>query len=68
MAMVFLAMVQVEWVRKLVFVDADARLPFQPSSKLNVLAVASLLLWAGTVVTGRLLAYTHSVLLVSDGF
>jgi energy-converting hydrogenase Eha subunit H len=68
MGMVFLAMLQIEWVRKLVFVDADPRLTFQPSRKLNALAIVSLLLWAGTVVTGRLLAYTHHILLVSDGF
>lgn len=29
-------------------------------------AVASLVIWAGTVFTGRLLAYTHSVLFASD--
>jgi hypothetical protein len=32
------------------------------------LAWTSLLLWAAAILTGRLLAYTHSVLLVSEGF
>jgi hypothetical protein len=32
------------------------------------LAWLSLGLWAGTILAGRLLAYTHSVLLVSEGF
>jgi hypothetical protein len=32
------------------------------------LAVASLALWAGAIVAGRFLAYTHSILLVSEGF
>ena len=32
------------------------------------LAVVSLLVWAGTILAGRLLAYTHSILLASEGF
>ncbi len=32
------------------------------------LAVLSLLLWAGTIFAGRLLAYTHHILLASEGF
>jgi hypothetical protein len=31
------------------------------------LAVLSLFLWAGTILAGRLLAYTHHILLASDG-
>jgi hypothetical protein len=68
MVMVVLAMIQIEWVRKLVFVDADPRQIFRPSPKLNALAIASLLLWAGTILTGRLLAYTHRLLMASEGF
>lgn len=37
-------------------------------SRVRRLAVASLALWAGAIVTGRFLAYTHSVLLASEGF
>jgi len=32
------------------------------------LAVLSLFLWAGTIFAGRLLAYTHHILLASEGF
>jgi hypothetical protein len=31
------------------------------------LAMLSLLLWAGTILAGRLLAYTHTILLASEG-
>lgn len=66
--MVFLAMAQIEWVRKAVFVDTDPRQTFQPSTKLSALAIASLVLWAGATVAGRLLAYTHTILMASEGF
>ena len=36
--------------------------------KARALAVLSLLLWAGVVTSGRLLAYTHNVLMASDPF
>jgi hypothetical protein len=32
------------------------------------LALLSLFLWAGTIFAGRLLAYTHHILLASEGF
>jgi hypothetical protein len=67
-AMVLLAMAQVEWVRKLMFVDADPHRTFQASTKHNALAIVSLLLWGGTILTGRLLAYTHTLLMASEGF
>jgi hypothetical protein len=37
------------------------------SARARRLAVASLLLWAGTIFAGRLLAYTYTILLASDG-
>jgi hypothetical protein len=36
--------------------------------KAGVLAALSLLLWAGAVTSGRLLAYTHNMLMASDPF
>jgi hypothetical protein len=36
-------------------------------SRARRLAVLSLLLWAGTILAGRLLAYTHHILLASEG-
>jgi hypothetical protein len=37
------------------------------STRARRLAVLSLLLWAGTILAGRLLAYTYSILLASEG-
>jgi hypothetical protein len=36
------------------------------SARGRQLAMLSLLFWAGTILTGRLLAYTHHILLASD--
>jgi hypothetical protein len=38
------------------------------SARARGLAAISLLLWTGTILAGRLLAYTHSILLVSEGY
>jgi hypothetical protein len=38
------------------------------SSRARHLAVLSLFLWAGTILAGRMLAYTHSILLASEAF
>jgi hypothetical protein len=38
------------------------------SQRARRLAVLSLGLWAATILAGRLLAYTHSILLASEGF
>lgn len=38
------------------------------SRRARRLAWLSLFLWAGTILTGRLLAYTHHILLASEGF
>lgn len=58
------------WTVELINRDLGSRaLPEQrPSVRARRLAWASLALWAGAILTGRLLAYTHSVLLVSEGF
>src|SRR5690606_18201065 len=37
-----------------------------PSGRARALAAVTLALWAGAIVTGRLLAYTHSVLMVFE--
>jgi hypothetical protein len=47
---------------------AEAPAPAAVSDRARRLAVVSLVVWAGTILAGRLLAYTHSVLLVSEGF
>lgn len=38
------------------------------TARARQLAMLSLLLWAGTIFAGRLLAYTHHILLASEGF
>jgi hypothetical protein len=38
------------------------------SARARRLALLSLFLWAGTILAGRLLAYTHHILLASEGF
>jgi len=38
------------------------------SARARQLATVSLILWAGTILAGRFLAYTHSILLASEGF
>jgi hypothetical protein len=37
------------------------------SARARRLAILSLLLWAGTILAGRLLAYTYTILLVGEG-
>lgn len=66
MVMIALALIALESLRKEVFVGAQAGAPLQLSNRARFLAIASLLLWTGTIFTGRLLAYTHHILLASD--
>jgi hypothetical protein len=66
MLMIVLALVALESLRKEVFVGAQAGAPLALSKRARFLAIASLLLWTGTIFTGRLLAYTHHILLASD--
>lgn len=58
------------WTVELINRDLGSRaMPEQsPSARARRLAWTSLALWAGAILSGRLLAYTHSVLLVSEGF
>jgi hypothetical protein len=48
--------------------DVSAAAEGTASARARRLAWTSLLWWAGAILTGRLLAYTHSILLVSEGF
>jgi hypothetical protein len=38
------------------------------SARVRGLAIVSLVLWGATILAGRLLAYTHSILLASESF
>ena len=49
---------------ELVVVEGAAR---DVTARARRLAIWSLLLWAGTIFAGRLLAYTYTILLASDG-
>ena len=50
--------------RELVVADGATR---DVSARARHLALASIFLWAGTILAGRLLAYTHHILLAGDG-
>ena len=56
MAFVFLAVVNMAWMRRRVFRD-DASEAASESRGARALAVASLFLWAGAITAGRLMAY-----------
>lgn len=47
---------------------ADGAVERTVAPRVRQLACWSLALWAGTILAGRLLAYTHSILMASDGF
>ena len=52
--------------RELAVANGSRRARGQPARA--QLALLSLMLWAGTIFAGRLLAYTHHILLASEGF
>lgn len=60
------ALVQLQWLRRQVFDATDSNLPSQPSRRVRVLASVAIALWAGAVLTGRLLAYTYNYLMAVD--
>lgn len=53
-------------ISRRVFAHADATRPFVPDTGLRRTAGLTIAMWLVATVTGRLLAYTHSVLLVSE--
>jgi hypothetical protein len=63
--LIVLAMIILELQKQEVFTTAQDR-ELTLTSRARLLAVMSLVLWAGAILTGRLLAYTHSMLLTSD--
>jgi len=60
------ALVLLTWLGRQVFAGADSGRVFVPDIRVKVVAGATLALWAGTIATGRFLAYTHSVLMATD--
>ena len=64
---VVLAMVALEQLRREAFTPTgEARLDV--SARARWLAAASLCLWAGTILAGRMLAYTYTILLASEPY
>jgi hypothetical protein len=66
LGLIGIALVLLERIRRRVFVDSDATLACAPNRGLRVIAGVSVALWAGAVLTGRLLAYTYNYLTASD--
>jgi hypothetical protein len=66
MLLVVLALVALERIRTQMFAGGRAHAGATITTSVKSLAVLSLVCWAGTIFAGRLLAYTHSILLVSD--
>ena len=67
MALVVIALWVLERIKgELVVPSAAASREVSPWAR--QLAMLSLVLWAGTILAGRLLAYTHHILLASEGF
>jgi hypothetical protein len=65
--LIALAMVTLEQLRREAFTPTREE-PLGVSARARRLAAWSLCLWAGTMLAGRLLAYTHTILLASEGF
>ena len=67
LALVALAVVAIEQLRREAFTPSRGE-PVGVSDRARQLAVWSLCLWAGTILAGRMLAYTNTILLASEGF
>lgn len=65
-ALIVAALAQLEWLRRGAFAHADPRAPFTPGPGLRASAGVAIALWAGAVLTGRLLAYTYNYLTAAD--
>jgi hypothetical protein len=68
MLLIVLALIALERIRQQVFAGTRPGDPIIVTRRARGLAIASLAFWAGTILTGRLLAYTYSILMASDPF
>jgi hypothetical protein len=66
MLLVVLALVALERIKREMFPTGHAVIGTAVTGTVRFLASTSLVAWAGTILAGRLLAYTHRILLVSD--
>lgn len=67
LAMVVLALAVLQRIKGEIAITAGAA-ERAVGPRVRQLAWASLVLWAGTILAGRLLAYTHTILMASDAF
>jgi hypothetical protein len=66
MLLILLALLALEATRREVFEDVRPGDAITVTRRARDLALASLLFWAGTIFTGRLLAYTYVTLMAGD--
>lgn len=66
LALIVAALTQVQWIRRRLFDSDGADAPRPPSAAMRRSAGAALVLWAGAVLTGRLLAYTYNYMTAVD--
>ena len=66
LGIISVAVTLLSWIGRHVFVDGDTGRVFDPTLRVKAVAVTTLVLWAGAITTGRLLAYTHSILMAGD--
>jgi hypothetical protein len=66
MLLILLALIALEATRREVFDEVRPGDAITVTRRARTLAIASLACWAGTILTGRLLAYTYVILMASD--
>lgn len=66
MGLILLALLALEATRREVFEGVKPGDVVTVTSRARSLAIVSLVCWAGTIVTGRLLAYTYVILMAGD--
>ncbi len=66
LALIAAALGQVQWLRRRLFEAPDADRPRPMGAAARRFAGLALVLWAGAILTGRLLAYTYNYLTAAD--
>lgn len=66
LALIAAALWQLQWLRRRLFETDGASVSRPPSRAMRRFAGAALVLWAGAVLTGRLLAYTYNYLTAAE--
>jgi hypothetical protein len=66
MLLVVLALIALEALKKETFAAVRPGDALVVTQRAKALAIATLLLWGGTIFTGRFLAYTHTILMATD--